>query len=255
MCTVANWYISFGNLLEFGENHTFVELKFTHRENDVDLSGRAENPLRKMRRFKIKLSEPVAFFFSQKQRTKIPQKQAMMVIISSSSSSFCRIHVFFFVVWFCGSFHVSPRARFHRVPPTSTFLLQHSNGGSSSSSDYTAVMIVPTGIGASIGGYAGDALPAARLLSCVVDRLITHPNVLNGAMMYWPMSNVLYVEGYALDEFAAGRLALQPLQHGGQRIGLLLDKGMEEDLVQRHLQVVMVTRSATTHTRYTRLHA
>jgi hypothetical protein len=27
---------------------------------------------------------------------------------------------------------------------------------------YTAVMIVPTGIGASIGGYAGDALPSAR---------------------------------------------------------------------------------------------
>ena len=174
-----------------------------------------------------------------------------MVILSSSSSSFCRIHVFFFVVWFCGSFHVFPRARFHRGPPTSPFLLQHSNGGSTGG-DYTAVMIVPTGIGASIGGYAGDALPAARLLSCVVDRLITHPNVLNGAMMYWPMSNVLYVEGYALDEFAAGRLALQPLQHGGQRVGLLLDKGMEEDLVQRHLQVVMVTRSAT-HTRYTRL--
>ena len=60
---------------------------------------------------------------------------------------------------------------------------------------------------------------------------------MSGAMLYWPMSNVLYVEGYALDEFAAGRLALQPLQHGGQRIGLLLDKGMEEELVQRHLQV------------------
>ena len=30
--------------------------------------------------------------------------------------------------------------------------------------------------------------------------------------MYWPMTNVLYVEGYALDEFAAGRLALQPLR-------------------------------------------
>lgn len=27
---------------------------------------------------------------------------------------------------------------------------------------YTAVLIVPTGIGASIGGYAGDALPVAR---------------------------------------------------------------------------------------------
>jgi hypothetical protein len=74
----------------------------------------------------------------------------------------------------------------------------------SMSSDYTAVMIVPTGIGASIGGYAGDALPSAKLISTVVDTLITHPNVLNGAMMYWPMENVLYVEGYALDEFASG---------------------------------------------------
>ena len=27
---------------------------------------------------------------------------------------------------------------------------------------YTAVMIIPTGIGAKIGGYAGDALPSAR---------------------------------------------------------------------------------------------
>jgi hypothetical protein len=55
---------------------------------------------------------------------------------------------------------------------------------SSSSGEYTAVMIVPTGIGASIGGYAGDALPAAKLISSVVDILTTHPNVLNGAMMY-----------------------------------------------------------------------
>ena len=40
-------------------------------------------------------------------------------------------------------------------------------------------MIVPTGIGASIGGFAGDALPVARALSNVVDCLITHPNVLH----------------------------------------------------------------------------
>lgn len=38
-------------------------------------------------------------------------------------------------------------------------------------------MIVPTGVGASIGGFAGDALPVARALSSVVDCLITHPNV------------------------------------------------------------------------------
>jgi Protein of unknown function (DUF3326) len=31
-----------------------------------------------------------------------------------------------------------------------------------SAKGYTAVFIVPTGIGAAIGGYAGDALPTAR---------------------------------------------------------------------------------------------
>lgn len=36
---------------------------------------------------------------------------------------------------------------------------------------------MPTGIGAAIGGYAGDALPVARAFSSVVDCLITHPNV------------------------------------------------------------------------------
>lgn len=43
--------------------------------------------------------------------------------------------------------------------------------------EYTSVMIVPTGVGAAIGGFAGDSLPVARALSSVVDCLITHPNV------------------------------------------------------------------------------
>jgi hypothetical protein len=30
-------------------------------------------------------------------------------------------------------------------------------------------------------------------------------------MLYWPMPNVLYVEGYALDRFAEGLWALQPV--------------------------------------------
>jgi hypothetical protein len=35
--------------------------------------------------------------------------------------------------------------------------------------------------------------------------------VLNAAMLYWPMPNTLYVEGYALDRFAEGAWALQPV--------------------------------------------
>ncbi|KAF6138928.1 hypothetical protein GIB67_025657 [Kingdonia uniflora] len=76
---------------------------------------------------------------------------------------------------------------------------------------YTSVMIVPTGVGAAIGGYAGDALPVARTLASVADCVISHPNVLNAAMLYWPMPNVLYVEGHALDRFAEGLWALQPV--------------------------------------------
>ncbi|KAF2314622.1 hypothetical protein GH714_027990 [Hevea brasiliensis] len=103
-------------------------------------------------------------------------------------------------------------------------------------------MIVPTGVGAAIGGFAGDALPVARALSSVVDCLITHPNVLNAAMLYWPMPNVLYVEGYALDRFAEGSWALHPVHQN--KVGLVLDNGIEEELQIRHLQVADATKAS-----------
>ncbi|KAG5012685.1 hypothetical protein JHK86_024946 [Glycine max] len=108
--------------------------------------------------------------------------------------------------------------------------------------EYTSVMIVPTGIGAAIGGYAGDALPVARALSSVVDCLISHPNVLNAAMLYWPMPNALYVEGYALDRFAEGLWALQPVHQN--RVGLVLDAGIEDELRIRQLQVADAARAS-----------
>ncbi len=106
---------------------------------------------------------------------------------------------------------------------------------------YTAVLIVPTGIGASIGGYAGDAMPVARAIAQVVDCLITHPNVLNGAQLYWPMPNALYVEGYGLDQFAAGTWGLRPVHQN--RVGLLLDQGIEPELRARHLQAADAARA------------
>jgi hypothetical protein len=106
---------------------------------------------------------------------------------------------------------------------------------------YTAVLIVPTGIGAAIGGYAGDALPVARTIAQVVDCLITHPNVLNGAQLYWNLPNALYVEGYGLDQFAAQRWGLAPVHQN--RIGLLFDQAIEADLRLRHLQVADAARA------------
>jgi len=106
---------------------------------------------------------------------------------------------------------------------------------------FTVVLIVPTGIGASIGGYAGDALPVARAIAEVCDTLITHPNVLNGAQLYWPIPNALYVEGYALDKFASGCWGLKPVHQN--RIGLILDAAIEPDLQVRHLQAVDAARA------------
>lgn len=106
---------------------------------------------------------------------------------------------------------------------------------------FTVVLIVPTGVGASIGGFAGDALPVARAIAQVSDTLITHPNVLNGAQLYWPIPNALYVEGYALDKFAQGCWGLQPVHQN--RIGLILDSGIEPDLQLRHLQAADAARA------------
>ncbi|RWW16901.1 hypothetical protein GW17_00019191 [Ensete ventricosum] len=61
-------------------------------------------------------------------------------------------------------------------------------------------------------------------------------------MLYWPMPNVLYVEGYALDRFAEGLWALQPVHQN--KIGLVFDAGMEEELRIRHLQVADAARAS-----------
>ena len=103
------------------------------------------------------------------------------------------------------------------------------------------LLVIPTGVGCSVGGYAGDGLPAARLLAAASGCLITHPNVMNGAVLYWSDRRILYVEGWALDRFAAGELALAPV--AGRRVGLLLDAGIEPELRARQLQAAEACRA------------
>ena len=87
-------------------------------------------------------------------------------------------------------------------------------------------LIVPTGIGASIGGYAGDANPVCRDLASISDLLITHPNVVNGAALTDIAPNVLVVEGALLDLFFENKLALRPgVKH---KIGVIVDSNISE---------------------------
>lgn len=75
------------------------------------------------------------------------------------------------------------------------------------------VMIVPTGIGAKIGGHSGDANVAARLLASVSDNLFLHPNVVNASDLNEMTPNMHYVEGSTLDLFLDGEIHLRPVKH------------------------------------------
>ncbi len=97
------------------------------------------------------------------------------------------------------------------------------------------IFVVPTGIGCEIGGYAGDALPAAKLLASASGCLITHPNVMNGGSLSESDEKIYYVEGYSLDRFAKGELGLKKVNQ--QRIGIIFDSEIEKKILTRHLQV------------------
>ena len=75
------------------------------------------------------------------------------------------------------------------------------------------VMIIPTGIGAEIGGHAGDANPAAKLMASCCDTLIVHPNVVNASDLNEMTENMLYVEGSILDRFLERKTELKPVLH------------------------------------------
>ncbi|MBI5307886.1 MAG: DUF3326 domain-containing protein [Planctomycetes bacterium] len=87
--------------------------------------------------------------------------------------------------------------------------------------------IIPTGVKADIGGYVGDATPATNVIAASADKVISHPNVVNGVMLNLAKKNVLYVEGYALDMFFKGEVELKEVERN--RIGVVLDKGIEEE--------------------------
>ncbi len=91
---------------------------------------------------------------------------------------------------------------------------------------FCAVHIVPTGVKAAIGGYEGDATPATNVLASVCDKIIVHPNVVNGVSLNLASANALYVEGYSLDSFLQGKLALR--ESLGNKIGVILDRGMDK---------------------------
>ncbi len=92
---------------------------------------------------------------------------------------------------------------------------------------FTTVLLVPTGIGARIGGHSGDATPFARLLAGASDTLITHPTVVNAADLNERTEDTLYVEGSVICRLMMGRAGLA--RSRGNRI-LVIAEDHEDEL-------------------------
>ncbi len=104
----------------------------------------------------------------------------------------------------------------------------------------TGAFIIPTGIGASIGGFAGDASKYARRLAknC---RLIVNPNVVNAACFSGITENMLYVEGYTLDRFFRGKIGLK--ESSDNKIGVVFDRAIPQDVLSIHINTINAVKT------------
>ncbi len=91
------------------------------------------------------------------------------------------------------------------------------------------VMIIPTGLGCSIGGHAGDATPAAKMLAQGCNKLILHPNVVNASDINEMPPNALYVEGSILDRFLEGAIELREVRQN--RILVAVNPPLKPEIV------------------------
>ena len=104
----------------------------------------------------------------------------------------------------------------------------------------SGAFIVPTGIGASIGGYAGDASVWARKFA-EFSRLIVNPNVVNAGCFSGITDNMLYVEGYTLNEFFKGNVALEPVIQN--KVGVVFDKGISQNVLNIHINTINAVKT------------
>ena len=107
--------------------------------------------------------------------------------------------------------------------------------------DFNVVMVVPTGIGAAIGGHAGDASAAAKLIASICDNFVTHPNVVNASDINELPENGLYVEGSALAQLLMGTIGLKKVR--SNRVILVFDKHPDQRVSEFVINSVSAARA------------
>ncbi len=104
----------------------------------------------------------------------------------------------------------------------------------------TSVFIVPTGIGASIGGYAGDASVYAQKIAKDF-QLIVNPNVVNAACFSGITSNMLYTEGWTITQLFKKNISLIPSKHN--KIGVIFDKSISQNILNVHINTLNAVKT------------
>ena len=100
--------------------------------------------------------------------------------------------------------------------------------------------VVPTGIGASVGGFAGDASQVARTFAKDFN-VIVNPNVVNAACFSGITDNMLYVEGWSLSQFIKGNLRLLPSSNN--KVGVIFDKGISQGILNVHINTINAVKT------------
>ena len=97
---------------------------------------------------------------------------------------------------------------------------------------------IPTGIGADIGGYAGDFGHIARKFSKHF-HLVINPNAVNGGILSAINYDMSYLEGYLFDEFLNGSISITPKkEYETNKIGVIFDCAIPENILNVHINTI-----------------
>lgn len=105
-----------------------------------------------------------------------------------------------------------------------------------SNQPFVAVSIIPTGVRAEIGGFAGDATPSTNLLASACDYLITNPNAVTASDLYFAQDNVLYLEGNLICQLMLGNIGVIPEKR--DHIAAIIEKPKDERFLNNVLNAL-----------------
>ena len=105
-----------------------------------------------------------------------------------------------------------------------------------SNQPFVAVSIIPTGVRAEIGGFAGDATPSTNLLAAACDYVITNPNAVTASDVYFAKDNVLYLEGNLICQLLLGNIGIIPEKR--TNIAAIIEKPRDERFLNNVLNAL-----------------